>query len=391
MRVSDLTFATLALCSLAHAQRVWIVDARRTIGYDYAEVQPAVDMAKVGDTIRILPGSYANTFTVDKGLRIIAEDNVFIESWPFNPITAKNLKAGETLVLKGFQPVKRICCLPHVVVTNCAGSVHLEDLRFGSAGEQNPVLEISNCAAVTLQSCTVDGGVQITSSTVTACTTTFARPSFAFARLTSAAVNATDSDLTLVQCTATGQRLVPSLGTPTPAVDATRSTVRVVGDVASRFSVDANGGGNGSAIRGDALSNLAVDPRVRVIPLGSSNAIAGFARIVTQRMSFVTVTGGALGATLDVSAHGPQGHFFALFYGAPSLPLATSSFGTLWLDARLLQLAGAGTFDSSTVFRRSFKIPRQPALLGLPLAWQVIAGASPRLELGNVAVVAIGP
>lgn len=138
--------ALLGLGRSANAE-VWIVSAAG-IG-DFTEIQPAVDAAAEGDTIVVRPGDYP-AFAVDgKGLTIVAvESGVVTES-----IQVTSLPAGSTLALRSIDTV-------HVVLTDCAGTVWLEDCSvrahpfLHSAGV---AVLATNCANVVISGCDAEG------------------------------------------------------------------------------------------------------------------------------------------------------------------------------------------------------------------------------------------
>ena len=120
----------------ATGQRTWVVDQQRRPGIDFAQIQPAVAKARAGDTIIVRPqrpGSWYHPFNVNKGLRILVQQLVTVEAWFQKPVLVTGLPTSETLVLKGFSTVSRVCCIEHIVVRDCKGSVHIEDIRISPA------------------------------------------------------------------------------------------------------------------------------------------------------------------------------------------------------------------------------------------------------------------
>ena len=120
----------------ATGQRTWVVDQQRRPGIDFAQIQPAVAKAGAGDTIIVRPqrpGSWYHPFNVNKGLRILVQQLVTVEAWFQKPVLVTGLPTSETLVLKGFSTVSRVCCIEPIVVRDCKGSVHIEDIRISPA------------------------------------------------------------------------------------------------------------------------------------------------------------------------------------------------------------------------------------------------------------------
>ena len=59
----------VALCAASSlsAQRTWVVDSARGPGFDFADLQPAFNAARHGDTVIVRKGLYAPA-TTNKGL-----------------------------------------------------------------------------------------------------------------------------------------------------------------------------------------------------------------------------------------------------------------------------------------------------------------------------------
>lgn len=86
--------ATLALTGL-----VFVVDAAAGPGFDFTDIQPAVDAAGPGDIVLVRDGTYGG-FTIDgKGISVVAEQgaSVFFSA----PVTVQACPADEDVLLRG--------------------------------------------------------------------------------------------------------------------------------------------------------------------------------------------------------------------------------------------------------------------------------------------------
>ncbi|MEM7305559.1 MAG: hypothetical protein AAF682_02760 [Planctomycetota bacterium] len=116
----------LALPALVAAtspqDQLWVVDAAGGPGFDFFDVQPAVDHAGDGDTILVRAGGYGS-FTIDGKDLVVTSD---AEATPLvQTVTVQNLPAGEEVALRGFRtgPINLL---------NNDGTVLLESIQAGS-------------------------------------------------------------------------------------------------------------------------------------------------------------------------------------------------------------------------------------------------------------------
>jgi len=125
-------FLSLLVLGTAPAAEILTVGSSGS-GADFTDIQPAVDAALPGDTIRILAGSYTG-FTVGKPLTIqgAGSDQCFVETvfvgFPRTVIEVDGLASG-TLVISGLEvdPTFSIW-LPAITVSDSAGTVVLHDV-----------------------------------------------------------------------------------------------------------------------------------------------------------------------------------------------------------------------------------------------------------------------
>jgi hypothetical protein len=80
--------------------KVWVVDDFGGPGVDFTALQPAVDAAAEGDTIRILPGTYSGAVVIDgKGLSMVG--SVTPEAKLSGSLQVKNLAPHQGVLLHG--------------------------------------------------------------------------------------------------------------------------------------------------------------------------------------------------------------------------------------------------------------------------------------------------
>mgnify|MGYP001012859975 CR=1 FL=1 len=155
----NLASIALAACGLAAgltAQTTWIVNAGGGPGVHFLDLPAAVAAATHGDTIRVQTGPFlqgATPFITNKGLTILGDGGQVPMYGDFtNPYTIQGLAAGRAFRMAGFRRVGDGELNVHV--HQCAGEVHLENLRAFSHSAMFPswpAIEIHHCASVTLR------------------------------------------------------------------------------------------------------------------------------------------------------------------------------------------------------------------------------------------------
>ncbi|QDU65552.1 hypothetical protein [Engelhardtia mirabilis] len=153
--------ATIALATTAAAGQVWVVDGSAAPGFDFLDIQPAVDVAAPGDVVLIRGGDYA-TFAIDgKGLSVLADADQVVHvdgTW-----RVANLPAGQLVVLRGLQTGTP--GTQGLSASSCEGSLWIEDCTLtASDGPLTGVLplhhgiRLDRCKEVVIARCEASGG-----------------------------------------------------------------------------------------------------------------------------------------------------------------------------------------------------------------------------------------
>ena len=148
-------FTFIGLAPRALTQQVFVVGPPGP-GVFSQQLQPAINAAANGDIILVKQGGGASDpWTINgKSLDVIAEAGSINK---VAPGSVSGLQASQHVLIRGLQIV------PRVSLTNNAGPVWLEECQmyttfFLSQGA-DPIVNIANCASVTLQRCYVGGYV----------------------------------------------------------------------------------------------------------------------------------------------------------------------------------------------------------------------------------------
>lgn len=368
---------TLALSSVAVAQKTIVVDATGQGGHK--TIQGAIDVARDGDRIVVLPGSYT-AFTVDdKALTIFGSKQSYVYTLFANASTrVRRLTAGKRVVIDSL--VFWTGAQAAVVVEDCKGRVTLRGVDlFGSVvifGNGNRgSLSVSNSDAVLVQDASLSPGILASGSSIA---------------LVGSKIYGHSSNA--------GHYFVPA----TPGVIAHGSVLDIAASVvvgglgaanfASRAALEVGGTRvvlrDTSAITGrpaaiaTAASSLELGAGAKV-----SGEVKGFTTVKKRSLPSMTTTAAIRGLRYEVRAHGKKGDFFASFVAAPSTPLTLAAFGDLWLDAKTLVLLGAGSIDASGSHALHVLAGIDAKWFGLELDFQALVGTPNDLRLTNVASV----
>ena len=379
----------LALAATAGAQRTWVVDAGGT--GNFKDLPAALQAAKSGDTVFVKRGHYTPGRVSGKALRLIGETGATIDyKKRTDTFLIENVGATGVVTIRGFTLFPSAFSLPGFTAAldlrGIAGRVHIDRLTVTHQKVFSMGVNIENCKAVTIENSAVFGAVSIVSSRVSlAHCTLHADVPPAIGPVTMA-LRASRSVVELAQCTVTGS----SGCGHAPALEAIRchaTKLTIRGDASStiasgRYCIPSIR--RPPAIDGGNSSELRIDPSVRLFP--TTNRIVGFTKITRRRTPSLTLSGGALGATLDLNLYSEKGHFWFLWGALPHTPTKLP-WGDLWLDLRTLYLYGTGVQGPTQHTRVRIPLPNIPSLRGVAYAFTAWSGRLATLEYSNPAAV----
>lgn len=151
-----LTLLTLLLATaLLPAQgRVHVVDQAGGPGFDYFNIQPAINAAAEGDTILVRRGTYSAIHVSGKSLVIVGDapalNNVLGES------RITSLAADQFVVVRG---IRFFDANPNLSLEDNDGAIWIDDVevtaQVGSATPEPAALLVSSCADVVIRRCNV--------------------------------------------------------------------------------------------------------------------------------------------------------------------------------------------------------------------------------------------
>jgi len=394
---ATIVFPLLALCTqVASAQRTWIVDGNRGPGYDQVTLFGALFLANPGDTILVRPGSYFAGQT-NKGVRIIGGPGVLIDQ-----LRVDAVPAGQTFSLRSVRVDESSSTMGSLIVWNCLGRVHLDEITSGSSYGSPRVL-VYNSASVTINNSKFLRGIECRYSSVALTSCELAGdpaqngvyhgkcflPSPGWP-----AAEFVGSTAVLTDVTMRGGNGVPANApcpamVPAPAVSAASSRIVIAGDATSRFVAGADTGKTQSpipAIRGKG-GGLLLDPRVQLVDTNGGGRYYGFQNAYERPLPALrgkaTFAKSIVGGLLS-----EKGHLAVTFLGLPTNPIDIP-IGQLWIDPTAMLVVDTTVFSQTSWHMFSVPLPSLPALRGLPLVLQSAAGPSLGLETSTPLTVVI--
>jgi hypothetical protein len=388
------------------AQRTWIVDAASGPGTDFTDLPPAVAAASDGDVLVVRAGSYAD-FTTGKGITILGVPGAtMVRGFPwFGPcFRVAGLPAGRTFRAYGLvlQENQR----QQVEIEDCAGSVHLEDVRAGFGSYPGPIVSIvvTRSPAVTLVGCgtrepywssfvvhATASRVQVVRCTlkgVSALDDPRAGSRMATAGLTVGAGGVVD----LVDGPVFGGHGVAGwFGPPrpsAPAIHLNGGTVRLRRGAATNVlaGIGVDPGLPIPAIAGTGVVDA--DATVPIVPYAGAPAIEPSVTASTGPWPGLSQSGGDLGAPITWTIASPPGGAFVLAAGTFATPLATP-VGDLFLDLSSVVVFVGGTQPPAGTTTTTVPVPTTPVLRGQGFGVQAAAATSLGVRLTNATVVVL--
>lgn len=349
------------------AQTTWTVDAAG--GAQFTTIAAAVQAASDGDTILVLPGTYATGFTLTKGISIVGVGGLPVLDGqltvtPPDRRTVSIANFASTTTASGF----RI----HVLLS--LGAFHGEALTLGRPGDSQTGLRAERVASVTLRRCTAYGSPAIVASNATiACAESSLSGqgnSFLFGGPPALLAGASYVELT-------GCSLHAGPSTYVYNTTAGGTALLLWGYSVLRASSCSFAGGAGhwtNPIQGnsafvDVTSTLVHDARCTF-----PDAIVGTGIVTPVQMCELAGTPAPAGGQATFTTNGPAGAIAMVAAALPAVPFY-SPFGPLWLDPATSSILQFGP------------LPLPPVVIAIPAG--VPRGTAFALQTGLLAGGAI--
>jgi hypothetical protein len=343
---------TMQAAAVVRAQATWIVNSGGGPGVHFTDLAAAVAAAAHGDTVLVFPDAFNSAyagFTTDKGIAVIGVNRPRLGTSPV-PVQVQNVPAGRSFRLAGFDAPRNQEL--HVVISGCAGNVHLEDLHaveHGALAPTWPAIDIAGCTLVTLHDVEDFGmpAVRVQGGTLlaTACRLGVTSLGLGGGPCLFAA-NAT------VQVTE--PRFEATSGTTVPAIMTVDSQLFVGGTAAGYIQGSQDFMGGAAAAIHATGGLVIVDPGVRLNPFTPvAQPITGTAVVAIAPVPASFVANDAPGLVLAATFTAPPGSAVIGFLGLPVAPLPTPLGTQLLASSPLATLTvavvpAAGTVAAST-------------------------------------------
>lgn len=148
---------------------VLVVDDTPGPGVTHTNLSTAISAAADGDTILVRPGLHGIVFIDGKSLTIVADGTP--RPSIFGNLVVRNLSATQQVVLRGFDNIGVTLGSPGLRVSDCAGSVFIEDCTFdstdgqGQGGNQiTAAVHVERCDRVVFTRCALEATDSVTQS-----------------------------------------------------------------------------------------------------------------------------------------------------------------------------------------------------------------------------------
>lgn len=373
------------LCALALtpgllSQQTIVVDANNAPGTDFVDLQSGIIAASPGDTVLVRPGPVGTQYPA-----AIATRGITIRGEPGAPpvlqrLTLRGLRSFETLVLSNlvfttFDPVA-------LLVEDCDGPVHLDNVSDGPVSFFGMNLLIVRCAAVTLTDVDRVNTIRIEDSRVAASNLVANTPPIIGPTVPTVLLRR--STLSLARSTVLGftRQTLACLGTEvaTPAVALDQS--ELIYDRATTIE------------GGEITTQLPIPMTCSTAPaiVGPSGTVRGpTATGSVPGVSFVQEAVFPASVAYDPSGDllvsvGAEGNAGALlFAGFVDTPVLAFPQGILWLQST--QVIPLGFIPANAQGDCVLQLPVPASLpAGLAIGWQFLVGTPTSIVLGEPAV-----
>ncbi|MBK9386106.1 MAG: hypothetical protein IPN34_14940 [Planctomycetes bacterium] len=361
-----------AIFTNGFAQRVWVVATQPGPGVDFTDIQAAVTAAADGDVVLVRAGTYS-AFAIRQKSLVVEGDGPGAVSLGFTAnLAISDIDVSRSVVVRHIDVISS--SFAPLLVTNCAGTVSVEDCRFLAVFAQSatPGAYIAGSARTALVRCELRGdavrsfevGLRVSGSTVHlhGCRINGSSP------MTSAASGADGCDLRSSALYATGTTFAGGDGSAAPSAP---------------FCIPPGNGGNAlflDAASSAVLLDCALLPGQPGLPGTCPPAQPGAPIAGTGSATFPLGQTGRLDASSTVRAggswsialQGPASATAFLLLGVRSAPAFLADCGgTVHPDlSGPIVVVGAFLPPSGTL-AFSFPVPASLPALGLPLVAQI--------------------
>lgn len=324
------------------------------------DLQTAILAAAPGD-ILLVSGVFSGPLSIRKPLHIHAQPggaSIFALV-----MEIASIPAGATLVLQGVNST-----VARIHVHDCPGQVLL-------AGLSAPGIDITNCADVTVDQCSVGGGIVSRSSTALISRSVCSGVS-GQRLLSTPGLLAEGGDVILTGSAITGGDAGGNPG----------SSGMVLVGANVRMSGDANRvvAGQSARVALDAVAGtgqLLYNPRSTFVPSGGGVPIDPRISVSLSRLPVTTINRTALGGIATLSIAGAANDVFVLLGVSPGPRLTIPGFeGELWTVPNAL---AQGALSASGTFSFSFPVPDVDVLRAVLFRWQAATFDGSVIRLGE--------
>ncbi len=385
--ISFVTSILAATTSILPAQRTWIVDQAAAVGFDFADIRSAVQVARSGDTILVSRGTYLAP-TVSTGIKLIGKPGARINS-SMAMLIVRDLPKGETFVMAGFTTQEGYAT--RLVFLNNRGKIMIEDVNTAGTPtgiERSAGATIADSDFVSFNRCDIKGtpGIISTGSRVLINDCKVSGFSNWKGRFKGPALQAVDSKIDVVKPKFYGA--TDSIGPlAASAIKVQGGWLNIGGDATSVIEGGSPGPGSLQlAIEADKCA-VRYDTDIRLNPsVPGSRELGGTARFIPESIVAVTASGlMSPNSELSATVMGPAFSPAILFISLPQAPRPTR-YGTLWLDVASSFVLSSDFLDATGHWSMSYSVP-QNLPSGLTATLQAFVDTGTQMELSQPALI----